>query len=147
MHSCSWYTHTSLQGAWPGARLEPRGSKFRHKLLGAHTAEMKENNYTKCRRWKRGGEFKRVSFHEGALGSGECCAGEFARENATPDEREEREGQKEEVQDAERQALRCTRVTELSATQPSGRCNLKTQKPKIELVFMFLPSFSMQITQ
>ncbi len=42
------------------------------------------------------------------------------RENASPDEREEDEGQKEQVKDAERQALRFVRVGELSTTKPSG---------------------------
>ncbi len=42
------------------------------------------------------------------------------RENASPDEREEGEGQKEQVNDAESQALRFIRVSELSTTEPSG---------------------------
>ncbi len=70
-----------------------------------------------------------------------------AGENGSRDENEQREGQEEQVEDAERQALKCVCVTELSTTEPSGRCNLKTQKSKIELVFLSLPSFGMQISQ
>ncbi len=60
---------------------------------------------------------------------------------------QEREGQEEQVEDAERQPLKCVCVTELFTKGPSGRYNLKTQKSKIELVFLCLPSFGMQISQ